>query len=374
MFEQRITTEVALRIRGAASQTASLLELQNSAAGVLAQVTSGGSIQTSANLTAGTLTALGRLTVVNGDVNTVGAVVRAANGQVSDVFQVQNNAGGNLFRVTPDDARFAGAVMAGNSGSGILATLTSYATTAATKGLVVRGAASQSVNLLEVQRSDAGSVFTVRNNGNFGGGSLLTGTNAWVNNDVLGASTIGMIVRGAASQTANLQEWQNSAGAILTRLDSIGNYFGDRLNIGGAVFGEVASPYFGKVNILQESGGHAIAMRGRDSQTTPVARIRMGATPGAGNNALLIENSAGSMQSQIGSNGNQIWLSGLAAVQTANGGATFEMTRMTAAVGNPGANIGRLYFRDGTNAGTLKLVVRAGAAGAETTILDNIPQ
>ena len=33
-----------------------------------------------------------------------------------------------------------------------------------------------------------------------------------------------------------------------------------------------------------------------------------------------------------------------------------------------------MYYRDGTNAGTLKLVVRAGAAGAETTILDNIPQ
>lgn len=29
---------------------------------------------------------------------------------------------------------------------------------------------------------------------------------------------------------------------------------------------------------------------------------------------------------------------------------------------------------NGTTAGTLKLVVRAGAAGAETTILDNIPQ
>jgi hypothetical protein len=34
----------------------------------------------------------------------------------------------------------------------------------------------------------------------------------------------------------------------------------------------------------------------------------------------------------------------------------------------------RLYFLDGTNAGTLKLVVKAGAGGAETTILDNIPQ
>jgi hypothetical protein len=33
-----------------------------------------------------------------------------------------------------------------------------------------------------------------------------------------------------------------------------------------------------------------------------------------------------------------------------------------------------LYFRAGTNTGTLKLVVRAGAAGAETSIIDNIDQ
>lgn len=52
----------------------------------------------------------------------------------------------------------------------------------------------------------------------------------------------------------------------------------------------------------------------------------------------------------------------------------FILPRSAAAAVNPGANLGTLYFRDGTTVGTLKLVVRAGAAGAETTILDNIPQ
>jgi hypothetical protein len=57
-----------------------------------------------------------------------------------------------------------------------------------------------------------------------------------------------------------------------------------------------------------------------------------------------------------------------------NSGAELTFNRQTAATTNPGANIARLYFRDGTNTGTLRLVVRAGASGAETTILDNIPQ
>jgi hypothetical protein len=203
---------------------------------------------------------------------------------------------------------------------------------------------------------------------------------ATLNVQARSATERGTVIRGAASQTANLQEWQNSAGGILTRLDSIGNYFGDRLNIGGAVFGEVASPYFGKINVLQEPGGHAIAMRGRDSQTTPIARIRVGATPGSGNDALLIENSFATALARVdsggymGLQGGLFMLNGRGAFEQAFGGAFLQMDRATSLPTSPGANKGRMYFRDGTNAGTLKLVVRAGAAGAETTILDNIPQ
>jgi len=36
------------------------------------------------------------------------------------------------------------------------------------------------------------------------------------------ASAIGQVIRGAASQTANLQEWQNSAGSVLARVDASG--------------------------------------------------------------------------------------------------------------------------------------------------------
>jgi hypothetical protein len=105
-------------------------------------------------------------------------------------------------------------------------------------------------------------------------------------------------VRGAASQSANLQEWQNSAGTVLAQVNSTGIVFG------------------AQIRTIQSSG-------------------------------LMTETS---------------------------GGAGLTLLKSTSANGNPGAGFGRLYFRDGTNAGTLKLVVRAGTAGAETTILDNIPQ
>ncbi len=73
--------------------------------------------------------------------------------------------------------------------------------------------------------------------------------------------------------------------------------------------------------------------------------------------------------------GSQVILGGNGLLlQLQNSGGKLVTQRATAAVSNPGANYGALYFRDGTTAGTLKLCVRAGAAGAETTIFDNIPQ
>jgi hypothetical protein len=58
---------------------------------------------------------------------------------------------------------------------------------------------------------------------------------------------------------------------------------------------------------------------------------------------------------------------------TSNGGGVVRFGKANDAFGNPGANLLFLYVRDGTNPNTLRLVVRAGESGAETTLLDNIP-
>lgn len=114
----------------------------------------------------------------------------------------------------------------------------------------------------------------------------------------LSAATVGARIRGAASQTANLQEWQNSAGTVLSRIAPSGTMY---------------------VN------GYAT-------------------------------------------------LNGYFYAQEENAGAFIRLTKQSTAAANPSSGQAKLYLRDGTTAGTLKLVVRAGTAGAETTILDNIPQ
>lgn len=173
------------------------------------------------------------------------------------------------------------------------------------KALIVRGAASQSANLQEWQDSAGGTLTSISPTGiiNISNASLRvntqnTGYNARINVGTEGTGVIGQVIRGTSGQTANLQEWQNSAGTVMGYVNSSG-----------------------------------------------VARFE---------------------QVQINS--------GYASLAYSSSGGSLRLVKKTAAQTNIGANIGDIYLRDGTNAGTLKLVVRAGAAGAETTILDNIPQ
>jgi hypothetical protein len=68
-------------------------------------------------------------------------------------------------------------------------------------------------------------------------GELLTtnGTAAsWSNTLIANATNaVGLIVRGLASQTEDLQEWQNSSGTVLSRIDSSGRFVGDGSQLTG---------------------------------------------------------------------------------------------------------------------------------------------
>jgi hypothetical protein len=87
--------------------------------------------------------------------------------------------------------------------------------TAATIGAVIRGATSQSADLQQWQNTGGTTIALVDA---FGG----IQSNAYGIFNAGSASTLPMRVRGAASQSANLQEWQNSAGTVLASINSSG--------------------------------------------------------------------------------------------------------------------------------------------------------
>jgi hypothetical protein len=150
-----------------------------------------------------------------------------------------------------------------------------------------------------------------------------------------------------------LLELQNSAGVVQALINPFG----------AAAFG--TSSVLGRVSVSTGSTG----------TIGQVIRAVSGQTA----NLQEWQNDAGTIRARVDSGGN-FKSNNVASLNTliqmtenASGGLII-MGRATAAASNPGANSAALYFRDGTNAGTLKLCVRAGASGAETTILDNIPQ
>jgi len=157
---------VALSVKGAASQTENVQVWQNSGASTLARVSANGSIATAANLAVG-LTAI-------------------------------TNA--NQFQVT--------------------------ATSATQTGAVIRGAASQTADFLQIQNSSGTSYLTVNNIGSLlfgtGSGSFLSGSSGRINVQLSDATAIGVSVRGAASQSANLQEWQNSGSTVIASITNGG--------------------------------------------------------------------------------------------------------------------------------------------------------
>ena len=118
---------------------------------------------------------------------------------------------------------------------------------AASKVLIVKGAASQSANLQEWQDSTGAVVSRATVGGSWlGAGVVMAGTTSPLASQfgVIPSSptVVGAIVKGATSQTANLQEWQNSAGTVIAKVDANGfGTFGSNTVIANALIS--ATPY-----------------------------------------------------------------------------------------------------------------------------------
>jgi len=490
MFEQRITTEVGLRVRGASGQTADLLQVQDSAGTNYLSVNNVGSLLFGTGSGSFLSGANGRVNVqLSGD--NVGLTVRAFTTQTADLLKIQNNAGVDLVRVDNAGRGIFPTVLAGALTGSIGVQMAVQPTAATTPGFAVRGAVNQLEDLTEYQNS-SGTILGGRNaiGQSFIGSAtplqgqgttaintqtptgttditITTGTNhgilvgqtvviagvtptgyngTWVAKagttgttlvvtigsnpgaiTVAGTVTVNaalsitpsstkntaLVIRqasgqafnlmeiqnssglsqltvtptggllsyqanqfqtfapavipvriiGAASQTANLQEWLNSSSTILSRISSSGQFVSDQQTYIGSGATSIGNTRFNVATGAASVVGAVI--RGAASQTA---------------NLTEWQNSAGSVIANIGNSGGLSALFmqtefGLAQLANQNSGGGLRLNSVGASTNsNPGASRALIYVKDGTTPGTLKLVVRAGAAGAETTILDNIPQ
>ena len=133
------------------------------------------------------------------------------------------------------------------------------------------------------------------------------------------ASTdVGLIVQGAASQSANLQEWQNSAGTVLAEVDNAGNISGNNISFGNGTTQTTAFEVGGEAGQFQYNDG-GTGLAGSDGFTYG------GQTTG---NILEVQTTGGDTLFYIDNNGN---ISGLAVATFGSGslllgtGVVFEV-------------------------------------------------
>jgi len=269
-----------LLIRGAASQTANLQEWQRSDGTILSSVSSDGTTTLgSMQITAGTHKAYGPFEILNNaSGNSAFSIIgfgQSANGSLTIGIKNTDNAnnrnwqllvggggfagqsgnyigeGGLIFtEKNPNDSSSADRAGFRRGGQFALGGLNTYSASLSvtplsisTIGQVIRANASQYANLQEWQQSDGSATYIIDSNGHMYASSsrglyLNTGFIGDTRFAVasVGASQIGMIIRGNASQTANLTEWRNGSDAVLAKVDSAGSITATNYNLSNSLY------------------------------------------------------------------------------------------------------------------------------------------
>ena len=312
---------VGLKVIGAASQTANLQEWQNSAGTVLANVTSSGAIATTVGFSS--------LTAQIGGAANYGAIINVLTASLANQgVQVRGvaNQTGDLFRYSNSSAT----VLGGRNANAQIFTGSTAPITSTVGGATTAA-------------SGDGTTATL---------TMTSATNLAVGD---------LIVVAGVTPTA-----YNTTGSIVTAVSNSGTFtvsYANTTTGAQTVAGTVATPAQASIT-ARSAGTKGLIVKGGSTSNTF--------------NAIEIQDSTGSATVTI-ANGGTIRaasvrnLTDLIRMESQNSGGMLQMVRQTASNTNPGANSAVLYFRDGTLPNTLKLVARAGTAGAETTIFDNIP-
>ena len=335
IIQSSLSTVIPLVVKGAASQSANLQEWQDSAGNLLGRITStgvtsfyGGSNIFPGDVRAGTSSYLtAALSVASRVATESGLVVRGFASQSANLQEWQNSTGTVVANVNS-----TGDLTTPNIGIGALGGIYnvsagSYITFpaagmqinpygAAKIGLVIKGAASQTANLLEFQNSSGTAITYVTASGHitaasaavstlYSGGQLQSGTMGYFNATTFAPSVSPIVVRGTTSQSADLTQWQNSAGTVLANISSSGSFN----NTGDAVMLNVFRTtdnakiaYFKGASFAVRIGsevGQGAQIEGVDTSNgiTSYQPIRLG-----GSTTAL--HSGGSTRLLIGANGN----------------------------------------------------------------------
>ena len=103
-------------------------------------------------------------------------------------------------------------------------------------GLIIKAVSGQTASTMEIQDSAGNPVTWWDSSGGmtasqavvstlYSGGFMNTGNRGYFNATTFNGAVSPIVVRGTTSQTADLQQWQNNAGTVLSKIDSTGAMF-----------------------------------------------------------------------------------------------------------------------------------------------------
>ena len=260
---------LAIGARGAVNQTANIQEWQNSSGTVLSTINALGqgvftnttpiaSSAISQSITAVVYTSTTATytysataqTILLGEYVKIAGVVPSGYNGTYQVTAVATVSAGTSYSFTISNSTNA-TVTTGTGTVFPSASVSIGIQNNAHTGLIIKGVSGQTASIMEIQDSagnpttwwDAAGGMTASQavvSTLYSGGFMNTGTLGYFNATTFNGAVSPIVIRGAASQTANLQQWQNSAGTVLSAIDTAGNFTkgdGDQLVLAGQIFG-----------------------------------------------------------------------------------------------------------------------------------------
>ena len=108
----------------------------------------------------------------------------------------------------------------------------------ATIPLIIRGASSQSANLLDIQSSASATLAKITSNGSISNvgyasiGDIAIGSTTSLKITIANAAHKGITIKTASGQTENIQEWQDSSGTAMSWVTSDGLFYQKGVQVG----------------------------------------------------------------------------------------------------------------------------------------------
>jgi hypothetical protein len=249
--------------------TGDLLQFQNSAGGVIAKIAYGGGATFTGNtLLSGGLSVQGNYggtntVLIANNQDIVGLTIKANNVQSNSLLELRDSnnnlvtyfgpAGQIVSNQTIGSAGYMYSVQPASFGSNGLNNTYQVQVingTAARIAFMIKAAASQTGNLTEWQDSNSNVIALVNSSAEFRGTGLVNlssyqnsrflpqDAGALINTNIVG--NVGLRVQNTnVSATADLQQWQNSSGTVLSKIDISGNFSkgdGDQLVLANQIF------------------------------------------------------------------------------------------------------------------------------------------